>query len=356
MDKVITINLHGRAYQLEEPGYHQLRNYLDEAASKLENDPDKQEIISDLEQAVAEKLDRYLNPNKNVIEDKEVKEVIKEMGPVESSTEDYPQEGQSGEPKTGATPKRLYRIFEGKMFAGVCTGLAAYFNVDVVLVRVIFVLLVLVSHGFGVLVYVVLMIVMPKAKTSAQKAAAFGQPFTAREFVERAREEYSKFADKSEWKKWKREFKQKVRQEKWEYRIHHAGDHHMWFMWPIMGILTAALTVVWIIGLVGLVTTGLLFGLLLPPALPLWVALLIWLCIYNIALLPVRLTYRASYYTNPANQGRYYHHHDGFFGSLLWVAILVLLVWFTWHYIPAAHPGLEHVQTWWNHVVASMRS
>jgi phage shock protein PspC (stress-responsive transcriptional regulator) len=353
MNKVITINLHGRAYQLEEPGYHKLRDYLDEAAEKLENDPDKQEIISDLEQAVAEKLDRFLNANKTVVDEKEVAEVIKEMGPVESSGESA-AEGQTETSKSGAAPKRLYKIHEGKMISGVSTGLAAYFNVDVVLVRVAFVLLVLLTHGIGILVYLILMIVIPSAKTSAQKAAAYGEPFTAKEFVERAREEYSKFADKSEWKKWKRELKEKSRQARREFRAQHYQDYHSWFMWPLMGLLTAALTILWIIGLIGLLTTGLVFGLALPAALPLWIAILIWLCVYNIALWPIRAVRYATNYGNQQNT-KHYHHHDGFFSSLIWLAFLVLAVWFTWHYIPAAHPALERVQLWWNHFVASIR-
>ena len=52
MNKVITINLNGRAYQLEEDGFDALRAYLDDASARLENDEGKAEIISDLEQAI----------------------------------------------------------------------------------------------------------------------------------------------------------------------------------------------------------------------------------------------------------------------------------------------------------------
>ena len=50
MNKVISIHLRGHAYQLEEPGYNRLRAYLDEAASRLASDPDRAEIIDDLEE------------------------------------------------------------------------------------------------------------------------------------------------------------------------------------------------------------------------------------------------------------------------------------------------------------------
>ncbi|MDR3581978.1 MAG: PspC domain-containing protein, partial [Candidatus Pacebacteria bacterium] len=61
MNKVATINLNGRAYQVEETGYDALRNYLDRAAEKLKDDPDKAEIMSDFEQAVADKCDARLS-------------------------------------------------------------------------------------------------------------------------------------------------------------------------------------------------------------------------------------------------------------------------------------------------------
>ena len=61
MNKVTTIHLRGKAYQIEEAGFAALRTYLDQAAEKLANDPDKDEIIADLEQAIAEKCTVYLS-------------------------------------------------------------------------------------------------------------------------------------------------------------------------------------------------------------------------------------------------------------------------------------------------------
>src|ERR1700722_1027421 len=83
MNKVITINLNGRAYQLEESGYEALRAYLDNASANLADDPGKSEIIADLEQAIAEKCDKTLNPHKTVVSNDEIKRIIDEMGPVE---------------------------------------------------------------------------------------------------------------------------------------------------------------------------------------------------------------------------------------------------------------------------------
>jgi len=83
MNKVISINLNGNAYQLEEGGFEALRAYLDTAGRRLESNPDKAEIIADIEEAIAAKFRSLLGPNKTVIVTKEVADIIADMGPVE---------------------------------------------------------------------------------------------------------------------------------------------------------------------------------------------------------------------------------------------------------------------------------
>lgn len=67
------------------------------------------------------------------------------------------------------TPKRLYRTTEDKMVAGVCGGIARYFNMDPTLVRVVVALLTLLTSGSGIIAYLVLIFVMP------QQTAALNQ-------------------------------------------------------------------------------------------------------------------------------------------------------------------------------------
>src|ERR1700710_1127616 len=147
MNRVITINLNGIAYQLEESGYEALRTYLDNAARRLEGNPDKDEIMADIEQAIADKFRVVLGANKNVVMTKEVENALVEMGPVQdgnaasegqaagstgransSSTGAAEEEKKSNSDKQEtASVKRLYAIREGAMLVGVCSGLAAYF-------------------------------------------------------------------------------------------------------------------------------------------------------------------------------------------------------------------------------------
>ncbi len=91
MNKVITINLNGNAYPLEENGYEALRTYLDTAARRLAGNPDQTEIIADIEQAIADKFRAVLNANKTVVVTAEVEQVIAEMGPVEDASAPAPE-------------------------------------------------------------------------------------------------------------------------------------------------------------------------------------------------------------------------------------------------------------------------
>jgi phage shock protein PspC (stress-responsive transcriptional regulator) len=178
----------------------------------LEGNPDKDEIMADIEHSIADKCRAVLGVYKTVVETREVGQIIEEMGPVEDASaaeESQPGAGAaraedtvSGAARTtaagsGAPPppppppaRRLYKIREGAMFAGVCAGLAAYFGIDVTIVRVIFALLTVLTWGLGVLAYFFLMLVLPSADTAAEKAAAYGAPSTAQEFIRRAKEGY----------------------------------------------------------------------------------------------------------------------------------------------------------------------
>src|SRR5215831_1717490 len=104
MQKVITINLNGNAYQLDERGYDALLVYLGLAEDQLEGNPDRAEIMSDIEQAIAEKCQRFLGPQKSVVTAAEVDQIVKEMGPVESAAADAGTSGERSTPR--GTPPR----------------------------------------------------------------------------------------------------------------------------------------------------------------------------------------------------------------------------------------------------------
>jgi phage shock protein PspC (stress-responsive transcriptional regulator) len=196
MQRVISINLNGNAYQLDESGYDRLRDYLADAERQLKENPDRVEIMADLEQAIADKCGKYLGPTKTVVSASEVDQIVVEMGPVDNAAgaaDDHA--AASGKPGTGAgeqqamPPRRLHRIPNGAMIAGVCNGLAAYFRIDVTMVRIAFVAAAILTKGAGIMAYVFMMFVVPEAKTAEAHAAAAGEPLNAKDVIERAKKQ-----------------------------------------------------------------------------------------------------------------------------------------------------------------------
>ena len=251
--------------------------------------------------------------------EKEVDEVLKEMGPVQGAkTSD--EGSATTTPKDTTSPKRLYLIREGAMFAGVCTGLAAYFNTDVTLIRIIFVLLTILTHGIAIPIYLVMMIVVPKANTSKEKAQAYGQPFTAQEWVDRAKQEYHNFADKGEWKKWRHEIKQQHREQKMKWRQENMRPRFCRLflqLSPFFGIMVGVLSLLWVLGLISLIGKGAILGYAIPAGIPLWIALLVWVCLYCFIVWPFKAARWHYTYVQDGNV-HHYHNHDGFPEALAW--------------------------------------
>ena len=163
MRTVNTISLNGNAWQIEAEGCEALGAYLKSAETRLTADPDRDEILADLEQAIADKLARHVSAHKNVVTADEVALALQEMGPVETGAaapDAARATGAAGQAESqsatdtgtghrrqarqlpaggqrGADTRHLFQIREGAMISGVCNGLAAYFGVDVALVRVI---------------------------------------------------------------------------------------------------------------------------------------------------------------------------------------------------------------------------
>lgn len=220
MNKVVSINLNGNAFQLEEPGYAALSAYLEQAKAKLADNPDRPEIMADIEQAIADKLSRFLSAHKSVVMSDEVDTIIKEMGPVD---------GGEAETDTASStePKRLYRIPEGEILGGVATGFAAYFNVDVMLIRILMVVLLIVTGGGFVFGYLLGWIFIPAARTPEDRAKAYGAPSTAEEIIARTREAVQKGRAEGmkQWKTWKQQRREERRAQARAYKYQYAYDY-----------------------------------------------------------------------------------------------------------------------------------
>ncbi len=394
MNKVITINLGGNAYQIEEGGYDALRAYLDNAATRLQDNPDKDEIISDIERAIADKFRSQLGSHKTVVETKEVSAIIAGMGPVETDGAQTSAPGASGPGGSGTAggqsaageerstrparpPRRLYRIREGAQIFGVCNGVAAYLGVDPTLVRLAFLLLFipwsLVFPVYSVLtfilpVYFVLGFVIPEAATPEQKAAAYGAPSTAEGFIQRAKEGYYEamkgFPDRKARREWRNRFQQQVRggaeqwRQTWQSGWGQQPPAHpgMVVALPFISLAHGAVTILWVCASISLLSTGSLFGRALPANVPLWVAAMLLFLAYGALAVPLKAARRTCSWGG----GR-----PGLGWSLMlildaavWVTIFAALLWLAAHYFPELRAAVQilpalgrqavtDISSWW---------
>jgi phage shock protein PspC (stress-responsive transcriptional regulator) len=164
MQRIATVvRLNRSVLQFDEAALARLEQYLAESASLLEGDPDPQEILADLEQAVADQCTRRMQSGETIVTLHELTPALEEIGEVQ-----MPGNGSSASsplpprPRDVA-PNPLQQISQGAVISGVCLGLARYFKFDATLLRVVFVLLLFLSGGAMIPVYLVLMLVMPFA-------------------------------------------------------------------------------------------------------------------------------------------------------------------------------------------------
>jgi phage shock protein PspC (stress-responsive transcriptional regulator) len=363
MRKVLTISLNGNAYQIEEGGYDALQTYLESAQAKLHDDPDRAEILADLEQAIAEKCNRFLTPHKSVVSAEEMQQVLTEMGPVNGTSADGAADGAqatsdsheraAGGASDSTTARRLYQIREGAVISGVCKGIAAYFNIDVAIVRLIFVALAILTWGAWILAYIVMMFVIPYASTSEERAAAHGQPFDAQHLIEAAKKQYASFKAGAHWRQqWRRQARAERRAWRREWRrgrqqmrdhmrygypspidpedTSYAGRVLLGVMVPIAALCNAVLIIAFLVILAQLITRGTVFGWAPPADIPLWADILILCVLLSLCSAPLRAIRHAAYYTHGPSANVWF----AVWGSILWVGFVVVFFWIAFNYWP----------------------
>ena len=185
MKKNISINLQGIIFHIEEDGYEQLSRYLASIRTYFSNYEGHEEIVADIELRIAEIFSARLSPGKQVISQEDVQYLIARMGNVTEFEVSEPEEEEIPNYNTGGAAagaagaagaytapgtKRLYRDINRKVISGVCAGIANYLNIDVVWIRLFFILFVVlgvlsagISAMAAIILYIVLWIAMPES-------------------------------------------------------------------------------------------------------------------------------------------------------------------------------------------------
>ena len=374
MRTVNNISLNGNAWQIESEGYAALAAYLKGAETRLAGDPDREEILADLEQAIADKLSRHVGAHKNVVSAAEIAQALKEMGPVETgaapapdtpadaaaqahTTDNTSESAAPGAP--GAAPqgqadapgrpagRHLFQIREGGMLNGVCNGLAAYFGVDVTLVRVVFVVFSVLTGGVGVAVYLVMMIVVPVAVTAEQMAAAHGKPFNAEELIGRPQGPQAAFAAGAHWRQqwrdqrrlWRDQRRQWRRQQRSWHGAPYPGNYGppLAGFGPLSALVQALMLIAFLFALVGAAAGRPILGWDWAAEVPNWVGIIAVCVIYGTLVKQMRV---ARYY---GHVGTYSPGYAlvALFGSIVWLLLLGSVGWYVVHHWPEVQDFLQ---------------
>lgn len=200
MKKTLNITIGRRVFAIEEDAYDKLHTYLEAVKKTFSSYPDPEEIISDMEDRLAEQFETMHQANQSqAITLQNVEAVITIMGTpedIEHETEEEKSYSSSTKPDIYfEKPRRLYRNSDDKIIFGVCSGLAAYFGIDAVWIRIGFILFTFLG-GSGIILYLILALIVPEAKTPTEKMEMRGQPITIAGIKDTLKQEFTEEKNK----------------------------------------------------------------------------------------------------------------------------------------------------------------
>jgi len=187
MKITLSVNLGGYSFNIDEDAYSELKRYLKKLEIHFAGEESSSEILSDIENRMADLFRSKLTGYKQVINIADVNEVISIMGNPEDFSDN---EGPSPKEKFSTPgPNRMYRDPDKRIIGGVCAGMGAYWDLEPWIIRVIFIVLVM-TGGLGILIYLILYIVLPEAKTTAQKIEMKGDPVNIHNIKDAVKKEF----------------------------------------------------------------------------------------------------------------------------------------------------------------------
>jgi phage shock protein PspC (stress-responsive transcriptional regulator) len=194
MNKTISINLGGMFFHIDEDAYQKLSRYFDAVKRSLSPDG-REEIMKDIESRIAELFQERIQNEKQVVSLIEIDAVIGIMG----QPEDYKIDEEAAQSIDYSIPskaKKLYRDKENSIIGGVASGFGHYLNIDPVWIRLLFVIIVVAGFGSPILIYLILLVIIPVAKTTSQKLEMKGEPITISNIERKVKEGIDDIAEK----------------------------------------------------------------------------------------------------------------------------------------------------------------
>jgi phage shock protein PspC (stress-responsive transcriptional regulator) len=189
MKITVSINLGGYSFNIDEDAYAELKRYLRTLEVHFAGEESSSEILSDIETRLSEIFRTKITAYKQVITMNDVRQAISVMG----TPEDISDNDHTSAREKFASPgyHRMYRDPDNRVIGGVCSGMGAYWDIDPVILRIIFVVLIM-AGGIGALIYLILYIVIPEARTTAQKIEMKGEPVNIHNIKESVKSEFER--------------------------------------------------------------------------------------------------------------------------------------------------------------------
>lgn len=200
MNKTLSVNIGGIVFHIEEQAYEKLNRYLDSIRGQFTGSDGRDEIMQDIEARLGEMFQEMITPGKQVITESDVENVITTMGRPDQFAEGMENGATAGEPVTREERRqyrRLYRDPDDRVIGGVCSGISHYLGMDPIWLRLIFAVA-LVAFGSGFLLYIILLIIMPKAKTTTEKLEMKGEKINLSNIRRSVEEEFGAVRSKLE--------------------------------------------------------------------------------------------------------------------------------------------------------------
>jgi len=198
MKKTFTINISGTVFHIDDDAYEKLNSYILQINRHFGVEADGKEIVQDIESRISELFQERIKDGKEVITIAQVEEIIGIMGMPEAFADSNEPEQKVKMPR--ARGRKLYRDPDDRVLGGVCSGLGAFFNLDPIIIRLIFVLLVFLGAGSSIIIYLILWIVVPKASNTAQRLEMKGEEVninniskTIKEEIQDVKENYENY-------------------------------------------------------------------------------------------------------------------------------------------------------------------
>ena len=202
MNRTLTMNLNGIIFHIEEDAYEKLNKYLSTIKGYFKDSEGRDEIMSDIEARIAEMLSEKVSNTKQAVLLVDVESVIAVMGKPEDFADEAERKENSNSQNSSTEEnrtsypyskrRRVFRDTDDKVLGGVCAGVGNYFDFDPLWLRAAFAISFF-AFGSGLLLYIILWIIIPAAKTTAEKLEMRGEKVDVNNIGKAVNEEFEDF-------------------------------------------------------------------------------------------------------------------------------------------------------------------